>query len=217
MVEIKVCGVTSPKDAKMAVDFGADLIGVIVDVEIETPREVEVSQAEKIIDSTPEGIETVTVTMPEDAKDALKIARRLSTDYIQIHSEMDPSGISKIRKGGDHKVIGVYSISAGTDYSEDILEEAESIAEVTDYLLLDTVKSDGNGRKVHDWGISSEINENLNTPVILAGGLNPSNVDRAIERVNPFAVDVASGVESGPGKKDPDLVREFIQNVGEKL
>jgi phosphoribosylanthranilate isomerase len=95
------------------------------------------------------------------------------------------------------------------------IEQAQTYSGVVDAILLDTKTKEGMGGtgQTHDWNISKKIVETVKKPVILAGGLNPGNVQAAIEAVRPYAVDVASGVENSPGIKDKEKIKEFLQKV----
>lgn len=215
MVKVKICGLTSPKDAELACELGVDFLGVIVDVSVDTPREINFDRARKVLEAASEQVDTVAVTMPESLDDALKVSEEIGPDYLQVHSPLPKSQLRQIKREANSKIIGVFSIPQGLMNSDDLLSRAEGTAQAADLLLLDSGDSSGGGTgKTHDWSTSSAICENLDTPVILAGGLSPENVREAIGRVNPFAVDVASGVEVKPGRKDPELMRKFIENVG---
>ena len=215
MVKIKVCGVTSPEDARLVYQSGVDMIGVIVKVNVSTPREISVSRAREVFRPVPDDVEKVVVTMPECTDDIEKLSRGLDVDYFQIHSDLSYSFLMDIRDRMSEKIIGVVSIPKKGLDREKALDKAEKISEGSDLILLDTkVESRGGKGTVHDWKISSRIRQVLDLPVILAGGLNPSNVRNAVERVDPFAVDVASGVESEPGRKDKNLIDTFVQEAG---
>ncbi len=96
-----------------------------------------------------------------------------------------------------------------------LIDKAKEVAKASDLLLLDTKGASGGGTgEVHDWSVSSKICKAVKVPVILAGGLNPSNVQKAVGRVNPFGVDVASGVETKPGRKDRKMVDKFVNEAG---
>ncbi|KXA93292.1 hypothetical protein AKJ65_06450 [candidate division MSBL1 archaeon SCGC-AAA259E19] len=214
MVRVKLCGHTRPDDARLADELGADMIGIIVGVSVPTPREVSLVQARRILDSISGDVETVTVTMPESFEDGRDLALKLDVDYLQIHSSLPPSELRKLREGTEKKIIGVSKVTQGSSESQNQISRAKNIAQASDLLLLDTeVEAAGGTGEVHDWGISREIVREVDVPVILAGGLNPFNVGEAIREVEPYGVDVASGVEVEDGKKDPELVRKFIQNA----
>lgn len=215
MVKVKICGLTSPEDAELASRLGADLLGVIVEVGVDTPREISFERARRVLESAPEKVETVAVTMPESPEDALRVSEEINPDYLQIHSPLPRPQLERIKRETNKELIGVVSIPQDTTNSDNIFSRARNIAQATDLLLLDSGGSSGGGTgETHDWSMSSAICENLETPVILAGGLTPANVREAIREVRPFGVDVASGVEVDPGKKDPGLMRKFIEGVG---
>lgn len=215
MVKVKICGLTAHEDAKLACDLGADMIGVIIKVDVSTPREVDFSQARKILGSVSRGVSTVAVSMPKGLEEAQELAGELDTDYLQIHFPLLQSELRRIRKEIGRDLIGVVSVPRNPEDPEEVISRAKGIAQVSDFLLLDTKGQAGGGTgKTHDWRTSLNIKEALDTPLILAGGLNPSNVRSAIEEVDPYGVDVASGVEREPGRKDPELVKSFIQNAG---
>lgn len=212
---IKICGITSTGDARMVCDLGADMVGVIVDVDVSTPREIEPKLAAEILEEIPDNIESVVVTMPSSVEEAVELSNDLNPDYLQIHNDLPPSKIREIRDKTGVRIIGVFSVSKDTNGSSDEADQARAIAEVSDLLLLDTEGpsySGGTGES-HDWNVSLDIRRYLDTPLILAGGLTPDNVRQGIEFVNPFGIDVASGVEAEPGRKDSKLVGEFIQEV----
>lgn len=203
MVLVKICGNTSKEDALMALNLGADLVGVIVDVPVATPRKVSASNAREIL-SDVQG-RGVMVIMPEGVEQALDYCDRVDPDYVQLHGGESVDFVKELRNlsCGIIKTVHV----AGRDAITDALKYAS----YCDYLLLDTPSAGmgGSGLK-HDWVISREIVRSAKVPVILAGGLNPGNVEEAVRAVKPYAVDAASGVESRPGKKDYNKVKDFI-------
>ncbi len=206
MTRVKVCGITNPEDALMAVNYGADAIG-IVNVKV-TPRFVDLKKAREIFDSLPVFVSKVIVAMPETIEEALEI-EKTKADYIQLHGDESLDFIRELKENTNLGIIKKISVD------ENSLENSERYSEIVDAILLDTkVKgiSGGTGR-VHDWDISRKVVESVRKPVILAGGLNPRNVKSAIEEVKPYAVDTSSGVESKPGKKDKKKVEQFIMTA----
>lgn len=215
MVKVKICGLTSPEDARTACEAGADMIGVIVKVNVTTPREIDFVTANEILNTVPDNIDTVAVSMPNNLEEAQELSDRLETDFLQIHNSLPPSEIRKIKEKTDQSIISVCKVSRISGKFCGVISEAEKKAEVSDILLLDTKSGNGGGTgNTHNWYISSKIRETIKIPLILAGGLNPSNVKPAIRKVKPYGVDAASGVESVPGEKEPDLVKRFIQRTG---
>ncbi|RLI95653.1 MAG: phosphoribosylanthranilate isomerase [Candidatus Altiarchaeales archaeon] len=214
-MRVKICGITNKEDALMAVRCGADAIGVIVDVPVDTPRNIDVNRAEAIMNSIPPFISTVAVIMPKSIKDVKNIINELNPDVVQLHGDESLRFVSKIRKMFTGKIIKVIhvAIDEKMDRIEDKIENAKNYAEVVDAIMLDTKikKTVGGTGKSHNWEISAIIGESINKPLILSGGLNIWNVKNAIKNVGPYAVDVSSGVELEPGKKDETKMREFIK------
>jgi phosphoribosylanthranilate isomerase len=209
---VKICGITREEDLAVAVDAGADAVGFLVGVPA-SPRNLTLEQAKRLLKQVPIFVDSVVVTVPDSVDSLVKIYERLGPTALQIHGEK-PLEASVIRKKtGDTRLIKTFYIktanASGTikEYSKDF-----------DAILLDSFdrgQYGGTGR-VHDWELSRQIRQIIEpTPLILAGGLNPENVKEAILTVQPYAVDVASGVESQPAIKDPKKVLAFIENAKE--
>ncbi len=210
MVKVKICGFTDADDLRVACELGVDMVGVIL-VPGST-RCVTVEQAKQILAATAGGVAKVVVIMPRDPSELDKFARELKPDYLQIHLTFSEDELLEAKKRLGVKLIPVVAIPQKVENYQEILKRATEASEAADYLLLDTKGPSGGGTGLtHDWVLSWQIREAVNVPVFLAGGLNPSNVKEAIEAVRPYGVDVATGVESSPGKKDERLMREFIE------
>ena len=203
-MKVKICGITNVGDALMACEFGADLIGVVVSEE--SKRKISFEKAKEILDSVPENVLTVVVTTSTDANELQRIADEIKPRIIQLHGEVSEDLKLNV------KLTKSISVEKGLDYIEYMKKY-----EFVDFFLLDSkVKGIVGGTGVtHDWNISKEIVGASEKPVFLAGGLNPDNVKEAIEKVKPYGVDVASGVEKEIGKKDLEKVREFIRRAKE--
>lgn len=203
MPRVKVCGLTNETDLAMAVEAGADAVGAIVDVPVDTPREIDPSRAAALFDSAPPFVSTVLVTMPESIARATELVERTSPDVCQVHAGLPPAAIEKLVESGITTV-------AVVDHGDDV----EAYAEAADALLVDSTDDSGAGGtgRTHDWEATSNLGP-LAAPIVLAGGLTPENVRAAIETVEPYAVDVSTGVEAEPGEKDPDLVASFVANA----
>jgi len=203
MTRVKICGLTSPGDRDAAFAAGADAIGVISGVTVETPREVDTETAVDLVAGVPPLVTSVLVTMGEAVQ---PIARRVETvrpDVVQVHDGLPPAELGALRRRVDAKVVAVIDAQ-----HESIAEYADT----ADALLVDSVDAEGGGGtgETHDWDRTREIVAELDAPVVLAGGLTPENVAEAVETVRPFGVDVASGVESEGGVKDHDAVGQFV-------
>ncbi|MCD2200283.1 phosphoribosylanthranilate isomerase [Halobacterium sp. KA-4] len=206
MTRAKICGLTNERDRRAAVDAGADALGFIVDVPVDTPREVSVERAADLVAAAPPFVTTVLVTMPESPERAVELVDRVNPDAVQLH--------------GDGPVSDVAYVAANT--SAAVLKTVDSADpegarydDVADALLVDSVDEEGAGGtgRTHDWDATREFADSVDSPVVLAGGLTPENVAEAVATVEPFAVDVASGVERTGGEKDHDAVRRFVANA----
>ncbi|MCT9097481.1 phosphoribosylanthranilate isomerase [Haloarchaeobius sp. HME9146] len=210
MTRVKICGLTREEDVDAAVAAGADALGFVVDVPVDTPREVTVERAAELIDRVPPFVTTVVVTMPETPGEAIELVRELGPDALQVHSDLTPGDVAYLQSNLDVPVIKHVDAANPAD--------ARRYADVADAVLVDSVDEEGAGGtgRTHDWEQTREALADIDVPVILAGGLTPENVAEAVVTVEPFAVDVASGVESSGGVKDHDAIRRFVVAATER-
>lgn len=183
------------------------MVGVIVGFP-GSPRDLSLERAEEVLSAVGEGVEKVVVT---PAELATEVCARLRPDYLQPHG-CSPEWLQRVRGAIGVKLIGVVPVPRVATDAGEVVERALAMGEVADLLLLDTEGGGGVGL-THDWSISRRIVEVAPRRVFLAGGLNPRNVGEAIRVVRPQGVDVCSGVESKPGRKDPELMKAFIDAV----
>lgn len=181
---VKICGITTPEDARMAERAGADAIGVVVFSD--SPRQVSPDMAREIFHAVP-AMTRVCVSHTTSPGDIHEICS-ISPDALQVSCHAPIPGGCKAR------------IIRMIDPSDDLPTEADA-------LIIDA--SHGTGR-AFDVTFASEVMNKSTFPVFLAGGLTPENVADSILQLRPYGVDVASGVEYAPGKKDPEKVRRFI-------
>lgn len=198
MVQVKICGITSLEDAELCIDAGADAIGL--NFWAGSPRCVDCDTARTIVQAFGSAIEVVGVFV-DAPLEAIEAARsELGFSWVQLHGSEDPEVVRALLPKA-YKALGVADSSA--------IEEARRYP--GERLLLDArvpgAMPGGTG-KTFDWAIAAEIAEERQ--LTLAGGLTPDNVVNAVRQVHPVRVDVASGVERGPGKKEPALVRAFV-------
>jgi len=198
---VKICGITNLADAQAAVEAGADVLGFIFYEK--SPRYVEVSAAAAISRQLPPFIMRagVFVNAPEEL--VVRAVADCGLSLLQFHGDEPPEYCTQF---------GLMNMKAFR------IRDAETLKELpkypTDAWLLDAYAAEnlgGTGEKFN-WDLAVEA-QKLGKPVFLAGGLTPENVAAAVRRVKPFGVDVSSGVESSPGKKDHQKVRGFIANV----
>lgn len=219
---VKICGLRTPEDIEFAERAGADAVGFITEVPVESPRKLDAGTAASLVEKVPKCLDSVMVIMPENADRALELIEKVRPDIVQIHSGLPLCELETVRENTDIPIIKALSVPAGLGASklrnlaERLLEEVRELEEsgCADSVLLDSGlagKTGGTGC-VHDWALSRQIAKECRLPLILAGGLKPENVGEAIRTVYPYAVDTASGVESG-GKKDPVKIRNFIEEV----
>jgi len=204
-IRVKTCGITTPADRDAAVAAGADALGFIVDVPVDTPREIDPDAAADLIARVPPFVTSVLVTMPDSVGAARDLQDRTGADAIQIHGGLDPDAVAELAR--TEAVIA--AVAAGDP------GEARAYDGAADALLVDSADAAGAGGtgRVHDWAATRELRDDLNSPVILAGGLTPDNVAEAVRTVAPYAVDVATGVERTGGEKDHDAVAAFVANA----
>jgi len=202
MISVKICGITRPEDAALAVELGARMIGLLFWPQ--SPRVVDRRRAREIVSGLPAGVDAVGVFVNQ-IEEAVEIAHEVGLRAIQLHGDERPDSYRALVTNG----ISVIKAVAVRD--ESAVRRALDVPEGAEVLLdaHDAVKRGGTGRTI-DWSVASAIARQR--PVILSGGLNADNVIDAIEAVHPAAIDVSSGVESSPGIKDPDKLR-FLFDV----
>jgi phosphoribosylanthranilate isomerase len=201
-VKVKICGITSVADALEAAEAGADLIGLMFYER--SPRYVTFARAAEIAKALPPFISRVGVFVNPDADTVMRAIGECGLSLLQFHGEEAPAFCTQF---------GLMSMKAFR------VRDADSLLALPDYetdaYLLDAYAPDahgGTGAKFN-WDLAIAAKQH-GRPIFLAGGLTPENVAEAVKQVMPFGVDVSSGVESAPGKKDPAKVRAFIQAVG---
>ncbi len=209
-VKVKICGITNEEDLNMVCSMGADAAGFVVEVP-SSPRNITLEKAEKLIKLVPLFVKSVVVIVPRDENEILNFHKRLKPDIIQIHGEKSFDVAFLKKKLPNTPLVRAIHVKA-----EESLNEALQESKLFDAVLADSsLPSRYGGTGItHDWNISRRIREAIYPkPLILAGGLNPSNVQEAVKMVKPYAVDVSTGVESKPGIKDPEKVNAFIRNA----
>jgi phosphoribosylanthranilate isomerase len=208
-VRVKICGITRKEDLDAAVAAGADAVGFVVGV-ASSPRNIALEKAEKLIRQVPPFVKSVLVTVPRGIDD-FEMYEKLNPDAIQIHGENLHTAASVRLKIPNTRLIGAVNAKLAN-----ALDVVSKLAKILDAVLLDSF---ANGRYggtgiVHDWELSKRVKQAIHPkPLILAGGLTPENVAEAVRTVEPYAVDVASGVERQPGIKDHKKISNFIKNA----
>lgn len=196
--KVKICGITNPADAQVAVEAGADAIGFIFYEK--SPRFVALRQAAEISRQIQPYIMRVGVFVNPQADMVLRAIGECGLTMLQFHGDESPEFCTQF---------GLMNMKAFRVHGPETLEQIPKYK--TDAYLLDAYSSTtlgGTGEKFN-WDLAIEA-QKFGKPIFLAGGLTPANVADAIHKVHPFGVDVSSGVESAPGKKDHAKVKAFI-------
>ncbi|MDY6847853.1 MAG: phosphoribosylanthranilate isomerase [Thermodesulfobacteriota bacterium] len=201
-VRVKICGITSVEDGLHAARCGADALGfVFYD---RSPRCIAPEEAGEIVRRLPPFVSTVGLFVNEEPARIERIAQMCSLDMIQMHGDEEP---------GQCRIAGRRVIKALRLRESSSLPMVERFSDCAVLLDAWVPNSYGGTGQCCNWDLAADAARVRS--VILAGGLNPDNVGEAISVVHPFAVDVSSGVESAPGKKDPLKVEAFIRNVNQ--
>jgi phosphoribosylanthranilate isomerase len=203
MTRVKICGVTTVDDARLAAELGASAIGMVFWPQ--SPRVVEVEQARAIVAALPPFVAAVGVFVNQ-TQEAVTIALDLGLSAIQLHGD---------EAAESYRALPVRVIKAVAVRGEAARGVAAAVPALATVLLdaHDPVRRGGTGRGI-DWSIAAQVARVR--PVILSGGLNPANIVEAIDAVGPYAVDVSSGVESAPGRKDPAKLRALFAALGSR-
>lgn len=204
---IKVCGITSHKDALFAAQAGVDALGFIFHPK--SPRYIEPEEARLIIDQLPPFIDVVGVFVDKKRTEVEEIVQYCRLTYVQLHGKESPKYTERLfRFASPCEIIKAFRV--GSQSSPD---DFKPYVPFVRSFLLDTYDKEllGGTGKSFDWKIIESLN--LVRPYILAGGLGPENIVDALESVNPVTVDVNSGVEISPGIKDHAKILELVNAV----
>lgn len=199
MIPTKICGITNLDDANVAVENGASAIGFIFYEK--SPRTISINNAKSISKHLPKTIARVGVFVNHE-KDLIRLAiSEVPLDMIQLHSDETPDFCNQF----DVAILKALRIK--NEASLSVMDQYDVAV-----FLLDTFSNDqyGGTGETFDWSV---LNRKFKTPIILSGGLNSENILDAIDAVNPSAVDVNSGVESSPGKKDFNKLKSLFKNL----
>lgn len=201
-MKVKICGITDFETAKLACEYGADAIGFVF---AKSKRKITAEKTRQIIGNIPADVMKVGVFVNESVETMQKIAQYCGLTHVQLHGDEDNRLIRRLNIPSI-KAVGVHS-------SENI---EQSTGYEADFLLLDSPKEKfhgGNG-KTFSWQLLEHMPNAIRKKCILAGGLHLGNITEAIEMVQPYMVDVSSGVETD-GKKDREKIKQFIRKAKE--
>lgn len=203
MIRVKICGITNVEDALAAVDYGADALGFVFFEK--SPRYITPDKAKEIISHLPPFVTTVGVFVNEEAARIKEIMDIAGVNILQLHGDEKPDACTIC-----HRVIKALRVKNFTDLKP--LENYRCSA-----FLLDTYspESYGGTGQIFNWDIAVEAKRF--GKIILSGGLNPDNIEKAVMYVRPYAVDVSSGIEEQKGKKDLKKMKAFIEKARKTL
>ncbi len=204
MVRIKVCGITNEKDALKAANLGAWALGFIFYKK--SPRFISPYKVKKIIEQLPPFITPVGVFVNHNLGAMRDIIGHCGLRVVQLHGDEDHHFCHRLRR---YKVKIIKAFRVESSFTPSVVEPFKA-----DAYLFDTFSKDaygGTGTNF-DWTLLKDI-KSANVPIILSGGLNSQNVIEPVNNLKPYAVDVNSGVEEAPGKKDHGKMKDFIDIV----
>lgn len=207
---VKICCISSLEEARLAVQFGASALGLVGQMP-SGPGVISDNLIFEIARQVPPPIGTFLLTSETDAQAIIQHQKKVKTNTVQIVDALESGTYAEIRRA----LAGVKLVQVIHVTGEESLDEAQRIAPEVDALLLDSgnpnlaVKELGGTGRTHNWAVSRRIVESVSVPVFLAGGLKPENVREAIESVQPFGLDLCSGVRT-EGKLDPMKLEQFF-------
>ncbi|MDB5200236.1 MAG: phosphoribosylanthranilate isomerase [Chitinophagaceae bacterium] len=212
-VKVKICCISSISEAKMAMHYGASAIGLVARMP-SGPGPIDDELIKTIAGTIPPPVATFLLTCETSAEQIISHHKRTFTNTIQLVDALPVKDYAIIKEA----IPAIKLVQVIHVIDEGSVEEAIKISEYADTILLDSgnpklaIKELGGTGRVHNWKLSRKIKESINIPLFLAGGLNAANVRQAIDRVEPFGVDVCSGVRTN-GQLDENKLKSFFEAV----
>ena len=207
---VKICGITDVADALMVARAGANAIGL--NFYADSPRHVDIATGRQIVQSLPPFVDAVGVFVNPTEQQFTETAREVGLRTVQLHGELSPQFVSSVR---EFSVIPAFPLADDSSVAAvlEFLRTCESLGRMPNAVLVDAHRPGmfGGTGQVAPWGLARGLVERCPVPVVLAGGLTPKNIAEAVRSVRPWGVDVASGVEVAPGRKEQYKVTKFIQ------
>lgn len=210
---VKICCISNPDEARIAIEHGAAALG-LVSAMPSGPGVISEEQIAEIAATIPPSVGTFLLAALQDAESIIAQQRRCRTNTIQIVDRLIRGSYEDLRRA----LPGISLVQVVHVTGEESIEEAVAVAAQVDAVLLDSgnpklaTKELGGTGRTHDWKLSRRIRERIHVPLFLAGGLKPENVREAVQTVGPFGIDICSGVRTG-GKLDEEKLRALFANL----
>lgn len=211
--KVKICCISNHEEAFMAINFGASALGLVGNMP-SGPGVISDELIKDIVSIVPSTISTFLLTSETSSNKIITHHKKVNTNTIQLVDELKEGNYAQIRE----ELPGIRLIQVIHVIDEKSVEEAIKVSKYIDAILLDSgnpnlkVKELGGTGRVHNWELSKIIREEIKIPLFLAGGLNNNNVRQAIEYVQPFGIDICSGVRTN-GKLDQEKLKEFFAAI----
>lgn len=210
-MKVKICGIKTTRELDMCVRAGADAVGFICGTTHRSEDEISPDMVRVLARRLPPFMDSVLVTHLTSASEILVLVGKTRTTALQLQGDIPPHELEVIRRTFPYlKIIKAIHIQKGR--SKEAMRLVKKYEDAVDAFLLDTKTHDrlGGTGKVHDWDTSAKVARATSRPVILAGGLDPANVCRAVIKVKPYGVDANSRLKGRDGYKDEGRVRRFV-------
>jgi len=211
--KVKICCISTQLEAQLAIDYGASVLGLVGPMP-SGPGIIDNTLIKEIAKNTSQAISTFLLTSETSSQAIIDHYHKVKTSTIQIVDELTKGDYSDIRSAlPDVELVQVIHVQDETS-----IKQAIEASEHVDFILLDSgnpnleVKELGGTGKTHNWQLSREIRDSIDKPVFLAGGLNPDNVQQAIDTVRPYGLDLCSGVRTH-NQLDPQKLKAFFENI----
>ncbi|MDX1919696.1 MAG: phosphoribosylanthranilate isomerase [Candidatus Caenarcaniphilales bacterium] len=207
-VRVKTCGITNTEDALLCLEAGAHALGFIFAKS--SPRQITPQECKSIIQALPPFCERVGVFVDEEIKTVTEIVHSCGLSAVQLHGKENKEYILNLKNTCNLPIIKAFRVKTEDDFSQ-TLKEIKELEENVQAFLLDSPLLEAKDKQVIDAKFFTEICKTTSRPTILAGALNPSNIQEILAGLKPSFVDLCSGLEASPGKKDPEKIKGFFE------
>lgn len=208
MEYIKICGLKNMEDIQLCIDNGANALGFIYNVP-ESPRNLSKLELENLLKQIPKGIKKVIIIKANNTSEVLQIMNDVKADLYQIHCKFDIRDLDKISSIKKKKII--VALRVDRDSKEDVIRKINHSFDQFFAFLIDN--SEGNGAEIDNDLVLEIRRKTAPSKIIVAGGINISNVEEIISYIEPYGIDVSSSLEKERGVKDPKAIKVFLEKI----